>query len=317
MAQGTTKGVPIDIDPLLAADSDLLVPSQKAIKTYITNTSVALTGVQTIAGAKTFSSLSSFSAGITVTPPTGSGTTSAGIIVSGSNTNGGTSYNDFLKVTNTASGATNINKWFRVNGTGGLEIINSAYTTNLFTLTDAGVLTTASNVNGASPTEMGYLSGVTSAIQTQINTKITGGSVYLTSDFSTSNTTAQNTGLKFSIAANEKYNVTVVGTCSKATTNTGLRVAVGAPTGCTVKGVEYRGQAITSTALQNGLITAINTLGGTFATGIGVEVPFRMEFVVSNGANAGVIELQLATVTSNTATVYAYTRMDYFKSTAI
>ena len=34
MAQGTTKGVPIDIDPLLAADSDLLVPSQKAIKTY-------------------------------------------------------------------------------------------------------------------------------------------------------------------------------------------------------------------------------------------------------------------------------------------
>jgi len=34
LAQGTTKGVPIDIDPLLAADSDLLVPSQKAIKTY-------------------------------------------------------------------------------------------------------------------------------------------------------------------------------------------------------------------------------------------------------------------------------------------
>jgi len=37
MAQGTTKGVPIDIDPLLAADSDLLVPSQKAIKTYVDN----------------------------------------------------------------------------------------------------------------------------------------------------------------------------------------------------------------------------------------------------------------------------------------
>jgi hypothetical protein len=34
MAQGTTKGVPIDIDPLLAADSDLLVPSQKAVKAY-------------------------------------------------------------------------------------------------------------------------------------------------------------------------------------------------------------------------------------------------------------------------------------------
>jgi hypothetical protein len=34
MAQGTTKGVPIDTDPLLAADSDLLVPSQKAVKSY-------------------------------------------------------------------------------------------------------------------------------------------------------------------------------------------------------------------------------------------------------------------------------------------
>ena len=37
MAQGTTRGVPIDIDPLLAADSDLLVPSQKAAKSYIDN----------------------------------------------------------------------------------------------------------------------------------------------------------------------------------------------------------------------------------------------------------------------------------------
>jgi hypothetical protein len=37
MAQGTTRGVPIDVDPTLAADSDLLVPSQKAIKTYVDN----------------------------------------------------------------------------------------------------------------------------------------------------------------------------------------------------------------------------------------------------------------------------------------
>lgn len=34
MAQGTTKGVPIDTDPTLSANSDLLVPSQKAVKTY-------------------------------------------------------------------------------------------------------------------------------------------------------------------------------------------------------------------------------------------------------------------------------------------
>ena len=44
MAQGTTRGVPIDTDITLAANSDLLVPSQKAIKTY------ADTKVSSVAG---------------------------------------------------------------------------------------------------------------------------------------------------------------------------------------------------------------------------------------------------------------------------
>ncbi len=37
MAQGTTKGVPIDTDATLANNSDQLVPSQKAVKTAIDN----------------------------------------------------------------------------------------------------------------------------------------------------------------------------------------------------------------------------------------------------------------------------------------
>ena len=44
MAQGTTKGVPIDIDPLLAADSDLLVASQKATKAYADTKQTQLNG---------------------------------------------------------------------------------------------------------------------------------------------------------------------------------------------------------------------------------------------------------------------------------
>ncbi len=35
MAQGFTRGTPIDTDPNLALDSDLVVPSQKAIKDYV------------------------------------------------------------------------------------------------------------------------------------------------------------------------------------------------------------------------------------------------------------------------------------------
>lgn len=40
MAQGYTSGVPIDTDGTLSANSDLLVPSQKATKTYV-DTSIA------------------------------------------------------------------------------------------------------------------------------------------------------------------------------------------------------------------------------------------------------------------------------------
>jgi hypothetical protein len=37
MAQGSTKGVPIDTDNTLSLNSDLVVPSQKAIKAYVDN----------------------------------------------------------------------------------------------------------------------------------------------------------------------------------------------------------------------------------------------------------------------------------------
>ena len=51
MAQGTTKGVPIDVDSALTANSDLLVPSQKAIKTYVDTENS--TKQDTITGAAT------------------------------------------------------------------------------------------------------------------------------------------------------------------------------------------------------------------------------------------------------------------------
>jgi hypothetical protein len=62
MSQGFTRGVPIDTDPTLSLDSDLVVPSQKAVKTYVDNglntkqdaitlTTTGTSGAATLTGA--------------------------------------------------------------------------------------------------------------------------------------------------------------------------------------------------------------------------------------------------------------------------
>jgi hypothetical protein len=64
----------------------------------------------------------------------------AALQITGTATKGGAGYHDFLSATN-QGGGTNPSKWFRMNNTGNFEIINSAYTTNIFTLTDDGNIT--------------------------------------------------------------------------------------------------------------------------------------------------------------------------------
>jgi len=74
---------------------------------------------------------------LTYNPASASG---AAIQVTGKDSQGGVGYFDFLKTTNTTSGATNPNKTFRVNSTGQLEVVNSAYGGVILALTDAGNL---------------------------------------------------------------------------------------------------------------------------------------------------------------------------------
>ena len=71
-----------------------------------------------------------------------SGSQSASIQISGNGTVGGAAYIDFLKVTNTASGSVDPNKSFRINNAGAWEVMNSAYDTIIFSLSNAGVLNT-------------------------------------------------------------------------------------------------------------------------------------------------------------------------------
>jgi hypothetical protein len=71
-----------------------------------------------------------------------SSATSASLMILGQNTLGGSSYHDFLYTRNTLSTATNPQKIFRLNNSGSIEIVNNAYTSVIFSLTDAGVLST-------------------------------------------------------------------------------------------------------------------------------------------------------------------------------
>ena len=98
--------------------------------------------------ASTATSLMSLSpTGILTLPTTGSlsvgGATSTHVgsaLFSGNNAWGGTNYHGFMQVTNTYNSGTN--KYFRLNPTGNLEIVNSAYSSVIFGMDDSGNLNT-------------------------------------------------------------------------------------------------------------------------------------------------------------------------------
>jgi len=65
---------------------------------------------------------------------------SPGLTISGTDTVGGAGFINFLRVTNTSSGVTNPTKTFRINQVGGLGIVNNAYSSEIFSVTDGGIL---------------------------------------------------------------------------------------------------------------------------------------------------------------------------------
>lgn len=91
-------------------------------------------------------------------------TTYSSLVFSGYNQGGGVGYHGFFEVKNTYSSATNPNKFFRMNSTGGIEIINSAYTANIFTLSDNGQLklpsyTSTTSFSGTAVGTLGFDAG--------------------------------------------------------------------------------------------------------------------------------------------------------------
>ena len=160
--------------------------------------------------------------------------------ITGTATRGGAGYHDFLSVTN-LGGGTNITKWFRVDNAGTLQIINSAYTNNIFNLTDAGTLTVpAISAGGTTGISGQVLSSTGTGLQWVAAGGFSGGTVAGQTTF-TSNLIASS------------------GTASTSTT-TGAMVVVG---GTGISGDAYYGGDVIygPTPILNGssTITSVNT----------------------------------------------------------
>jgi len=140
------------------------------------------------------------------------------------NQKGGAGYTGFLTVTNTAPGATTPNKFFRLNSTGSLQIIDSAYQNTIFQLTDGGNLTirgglstSGSNTFIGNQTITGSLN-LTGSLnivgdQTTIGNRILTGSWFVTgsSYLVGNNSIAGNTSLSGSITISGSTTNTIIG----------------------------------------------------------------------------------------------------------
>jgi hypothetical protein len=94
------------------------------------------TGILSASGTATFSS------NITVagTQSNAYSGSSPGLTMTGTDTVGAAGFMNFLRVTNTSSGVTNPTKTFRINQVGALGIVNNAYDSEIFNVTDSGIL---------------------------------------------------------------------------------------------------------------------------------------------------------------------------------
>jgi hypothetical protein len=115
---------------LAAATTDL------AIGTYSTG------NIHFVTNSSAGDAMAISTSGITANYPvtlTTSGTTDP-LIIDSNNGHGGTNFAGIATITNTSSGVTNGTKYIRINSNGGLEVVNSAYTSAMFSIADNGLV---------------------------------------------------------------------------------------------------------------------------------------------------------------------------------
>jgi len=141
--------------------------------------------------------------------PSSSGTGQA-ILVSGSNTVGGSTYIDFLRATNTSAGAVTPTKTFRLTNSGTFEIVNSTYSSTIYTLDDAGNVVIGGGLNATTSTVLGKISEritMSSAGNGSVTFDTTNNSIFYNNG-PTANITANFTNV--STTADRAISVTVI-----------------------------------------------------------------------------------------------------------
>jgi len=191
-----------------------------SLSSYLTSVNWASPGTigSTTSNTGAFTTLSATTTGtsgalnVTYNPASASG---AAIQVTGKDSNGGVGYFDFFKATNTTSGATNPNKYLRLSSTGAFEIVNSAYSLTLFSLTNAGNLSLAGDIDSGGSTVNVFNSPTTLNIANGTGS----GTVNLGSGVTTSgNTIAVNLGANG--ASGSTTNIVLGSSTSGATSTT-------------------------------------------------------------------------------------------------
>jgi hypothetical protein len=297
----------------IASGNNITITANTTSKTFTVGLSnnVVIPGTLTtgggsggnISGANNISA-NSFTANSTSTPVMinltgGSGNQNAAILVTGANTKGGTGYLDFLQANNQSGSTTNPNKYFRISSTGELQVINSAYTLNLFNLDDSGNLV----IPGSFRIGSGYIQFGDGTQQYTANAGGAGSSDTIARNIASAAYGQANAAFIQANAAFAQANATAGGL---VTANSNITIIQGVDTGQNTRMTIIEGVDVT----QNTNITTANNAawaayaaGNTNATNItAVNTYAGSAYAQANSAN---ILAQAAYTNSNAAFIQA------------
>lgn len=170
--------------------------------------------------------------------------------------------------------------------------------TNLFTNADRAKLAIATSA------ELGYLSGVTSAIQTQIdNNKWTYASVAGSDATTTSTTLVDVTGLSIALLANTVYEIEAVLSIGTSSDTAGLGLGIEfSAAGASVEAGSIG--ATTTSSSRTFRFNAFNTSSTVLMTTADGDGQAVIKGRVTVGANAGNLTIQHRKQTSGTSTIF-------------